>query len=558
MSFEKKFDAPTYISGLFRSGSTIAAILFEMRLIDHVISGDRAAAQQTLVAVIVLFLLAYLFDRLADWCEVRFAYRSKFGEIKAALIKLHEIPLSEAESGRTQEFLKQVDAFYAKSVDFRKSLNAFSELLLLISLLLFLLHDKFALAAGFIAVFSAILFFHLLAGNKTSGFWARYMQNTRRYNYFSDVLTRREYAYERRVYGFSNRINSLFEKEFDAARGINRQSGLLRFRFQLLTESMLVCCTVFTILYFIHPLALGSFTLGRYTIVITTVSRILAILSESAQNIHSVMEYRGLRARLLQFLNAPPDQPLRINPNGGLINFLDVTFRYPDSEKKAIQGLSWSLEKGKRYGLVGVNGSGKTTLIKLMLGLYQPQQGTITAIDKTTDLCMVVFQDFCDYPMTIREFLLLGNSVQPSDATIYDMLEKLGIADAVRTLKLQLNTPLTLLTEDSIQLSKGQTQKLVLARAFLTEKPIVILDEPTANLDPISERNLYEYGYKVLKDKTSLLITHRLGAIRNADEILVMDSGCLVERGTHEELMERRGVYHSLFVAQRSMYEETL
>lgn len=551
-----RFDAPTYICALFKSVASIAAVPFEMRLVDGVISGDRGGAQHALLIVIALFLIAYLFERLSDWFELCFAHYNKYSATKAFANWLHQIPLAEAESIQTQELLKQVDEYHVKSVDLRKAINSFSELLLFFVLLLWLLRNMILVAVVLIVLIGAVLFFHYVAGNRTSGFWEKYMQNTRRYNYLSDLLSRREYAYERRVYNFSDRINGLFQDAFETARGINRRSGLLRFRYQMLTESMMICCTVFTMFYFIKPLEFGSITLGCYMAVIAVVSQIFSLLTESAQSIHSIKEHQILQARMQRFFRLPGAQDMKTKPGDTLINLQNVIFSYKGSEETIIKGISWSLEKGKRYGLVGVNGSGKTTLIKLMLGLYQPQSGTITAIGQINDLCMVVFQDFCEYPMSIREFLLLGNRAQPSDDTIYLALERLGVEKAVRSLKLQLDTPLMLLTDESIQMSKGQLQKLAVARAFLTEKQIVILDEPTASLDPISERNLYDNCYEALRNKTTLFITHRLGAIRNADEILVIDRGNLVERGTHDSLMEKNGVYYSLFATQRSLYEE--
>ena len=551
---DKTFSVGAFLGSLLQSISSIASLPFEMSLIDCAISKDITGAIHALVAVAGLIFLSFLFERISAWCDIRFSNHNKYKKIEEISITLHKIPLPEAESDHTQELLKQADEYYNKSADFRKAVNTFFELLLLVFLLVYILQN-FLLSILFIAIFIAVLFFHSLAAKQTSNFWEKYMRNTRRYNYFSDVLTRREYAYERRTFNFSTRIGELFEKEFDEASIINRRSSLIRFRYQMITESILICCTIFTMFYFVRPLSLGDFTLGRYTIVIDIVYRVLSLLTISAQSVHFVDEYLRLHTKLKDFRAQPLNLPLKINKNDALISLRDVTFTYNIDQEPVIKNFSWSFEEGKRYGLVGVNGSGKSTLIKLMLGLYKPQHGNITANNNINDLCMVVFQDFCEYPLTIREFLMLGNSSQPSDKFIFDVLGKIGIENDVRSLKEQLDTPLTLLTEEGAQLSKGQIQKLAVARAFLTEKPIVILDEPTASLDPISERDLYDCSYKLLKYKTSLLISHRLGAVRMADEILVLDNGSLEEYGTHDELMDKGGLYYNLFDTQRSLYE---
>mgnify|MGYP000880949357 FL=1 len=231
-----------------------------------------------------------------------------------------------------------------------------------------------------------------------------------------------------------------------------------------------------------------------------------------------------------------------------LIVFNNVSFSYPASnDLRVISNFTYSFKRGLHYGLVGVNGAGKTTIAKLILQLYAPTEGTIISIETSKT---AIFQDFQIYPITVREYLLMGNDPSIEDELLLDILSRFGCTP----LKDGLATPLSLLTEDGTLLSKGQFQRLAIARACLSNAEVIILDEPTASLDPISEKQIYEICMDILEDRTCIFISHRLGAVRNMDEILVVDNGVLCEAGSHEKLMQLNGIYNKLYSTQREMY----
>ncbi len=243
-----------------------------------------------------------------------------------------------------------------------------------------------------------------------------------------------------------------------------------------------------------------------------------------------------------------------------IVRFVDVSFTYPNGIE-AVKGVSFDIKRGECIAIVGANGSGKSTLIKLLLRLYDPTSGRVEVdgrdlrtieIDSWRTRFGIVQQDVVHYAFTVRENIQLSDIERP-DPDDHASLQALDIA-ALSNLSAALD--LRLGKEFSgLELSGGQWQKLSIARAFFRNPDMLILDEPSAALDPRSEARFFASLQMLAKDKTTLFITHRLGAVRLADRILVMRNGELIESGTHEELLQSNGEYASLWHAQVSQYQ---
>ncbi len=243
--------------------------------------------------------------------------------------------------------------------------------------------------------------------------------------------------------------------------------------------------------------------------------------------------------------------------------FENVRFAYPGTEREILKGVSFRIEKGRHAALVGENGAGKSTIIKLLLGLYRPTSGHITVNGKDIaalsdkarkKLFSAVFQDFVSYNLTLRENIALGSIPQMADdeAVLY-AADKAAAGDIAR--EVGLNTHLGKVYEDGADLSFGQWQRLAIARAVMADGEILILDEPTAALDLMAEAEIYQSFLRSMRDKTCLVISHRLGSARNSDEILVLSDGVIQEQGSHAELMERGGLYAKMFALQAQWYQ---
>lgn len=245
------------------------------------------------------------------------------------------------------------------------------------------------------------------------------------------------------------------------------------------------------------------------------------------------------------------------------IEFRNVSFKYPESETYALKNFSIKLENGEQLAVVGRNGSGKTTFIKLLCRLYDPQEGEILLngvnIREYDDaayrqLFSVVFQDFSMFSFPLAQNVSVADAYE--EARVWDCLEEAGIADDVREMEQQLDTYLYKDVEETgVEISGGEAQKLALARALYKNAPFIVLDEPTAALDPIAEYEIYSKFNRLVGDKTAIYISHRLSSCRFCKHIAVFQQGELVQIGTHEELIrDPSSAYYELWNAQAQYY----
>ena len=249
------------------------------------------------------------------------------------------------------------------------------------------------------------------------------------------------------------------------------------------------------------------------------------------------------------------------------IEFVNVSFAYPGSDHKVLKNINLKFRPGETVVLVGLNGAGKTTFIKLLTRLYDPTEGYILLDGKdlreydTKELYSmfgIIFQDFGKYAFSVSDNIRFGDIHRESDREdIMRSAKEAGADDFITRLQKGYDTNLMRIFEpDGTELSIGQWQKLSIARAFYSRSDILILDEPTASLDPMAEQEIFNRFDKLRQDKTTIFVSHRLSSATVASKIVVLEYGELIEEGTHKELMERKGRYWELFTTQASRYVE--
>lgn len=422
-----------------------------------------------------------------------------------------------------------------------------------------------------IVVYVMLVLSIVLNGNvaKNSGnIWGDYIQNMRHANYLSSLLLHREYATERKVFDYNSEIEDRYST--DCTNAIQKNSRLGRRRF--VSE---LCTTIFTVIYSIAAILLlgfsvrdGKVSVGSFIAAFTAIGSLRSVANQLYAGVFDMSDSFERMSGFFSFLDLKEDENIQSDGPIDLekgIEFQHVTFAYPGSVDPILQDVCFTLNPGMHYALVGENGCGKTTLVKLLLGLYQPTEGRVLvggkdasrfSHDERRRLFSVIFQDFYRYPLSIRENVSLGLEKSQDAEAVLDVLDVLGFEAPVLLKEDGIDTNLGLLKQGSSNLSGGEWQKLAVARSILSLSQIVVLDEPNAALDPVSEMAFYKVYEEVFASRTTLFISHRLGAVKTADCILVIKDNHLVAMDSHGRLMENCEYYRQLFETQRGLYYE--
>lgn len=243
------------------------------------------------------------------------------------------------------------------------------------------------------------------------------------------------------------------------------------------------------------------------------------------------------------------------------LSFYNVSFKYPGSDKYILKDINMTFNIGEKLALVGLNGAGKTTLIKLLLRLYEPTEGEIRLngidigkydYDEYVQIFSVVFQDFGIFDFPLDENIAASEDVD--SARVKKVIDQVGLTELVNSLPDKEHTLLYHENGDGVALSGGEAQKIAIARALYKDAPFVILDEPTAALDPIAEAEIYENFDTLVGDKTAIYISHRMSSCKFCDRIVVINNGRIEEEGSHDTLMEKNGLYAKMYNTQANYY----
>lgn len=392
----------------------------------------------------------------------------------------------------------------------------------------------------------------------------------RRSSYLSWLMIEDVSAKEVRLFNLgrilSQRFNRLRRLLYGEKLSINRRFALT----SLFSQSVSTLLTIVAYGYVVYRAFQGSLSVGDLVLYYEALQRGQKAFKASMSSLSALYEDNLFLSNLYEFLNLQPQivslpeavavpTPMR---QGLMVEDLD--FSYAGSSRQALHNINLHIRPGEVIALVGENGSGKTTLIKLLCRLYDPNAGRITLdgidlreldVEAWRQQISVIFQDYVKYFMSAQENIWLGNVELPMESILVREAAARSGADAViRSLPHQYDTMLGRWFDEGEELSIGQWQKVALARAFLRESQIVVLDEPTSAMDPKAEYAVFQSFRKLIRHQAAILISHRLSTVKMADRIYLMDGGRIIESGSHDELISRRGRYADLFETQAKSY----
>lgn len=434
---------------------------------------------------------------------------------------------------------------------------------------LILMLDPVILGVMFMVIFATHCVHKKMAEDKLS--WQPVLAGfTRKFDYLFQVMTAFDYAKEVRINQADTLLNRKFEQTLGEFDGENRKFLHRQLGRNLVLAGLSFAQMLVSYGYTAWSAMAGKITVGEFSMYISAIYRLSGAFAGTAagwvelQYLSScVEEYRAYEK-----LTAPQGKEKEVQglpeekADEPVIAFRDVCFRYPNTDRLVLDHVSLQLRKGEKLAIVGPNGAGKTTFIKLLCRLYAPTSGTITCygVDISTikreeyqKLLAVVFQDFKIFSFSFLENIILNQRLEESK--LEQAVGNAGLRSRLAALPEGIHTNLLKeFDEAGVEFSGGENQKLAIARACYKDAPLVMMDEPTAALDAAAEHEIYEKLHIISRGKTAVFISHRLSSTRFCDHIAVFEKGTITEYGTHEELMERNGLYCEMFQKQAQYY----
>jgi ATP-binding cassette, subfamily B, bacterial len=554
--------------------------LFLLKLIIDQIAVSLTAANKSAAFEHALFLLILsgcvmlltsVFTSLAEVVNAAQTYRVTDYIQELLFQKSSEIDLEYYENAKYYDTLQRAQ----QEAPFRPNqiLNRVGQVLQngisLAGILALLLSLYWGLAGVlFVAAFPALLV--RLKFAKIQYHWQRKRTALeRRSMYLAVLLSHDQFAKEMRLFN----LGDLFRRQGREVRlQLYRENMRLMLRraiASLSAESFAKVLTVAVFVFIAYETIQGRLKIGDLVLYQQALQRGEVALQGVLSGLSGLYEDNLFLSNLYEFLNLTPKikspaQPKVFpNPVQQGIEVRDISFQYADTPRWALEGVSLKIQPGETIALVGENGCGKTTLVKLLCRLYDPTQGSILidgidicdfAIADLRQEISVIFQDYAKYFLSARDNIWLGNIQSSTDQDVEQAARRSGAHDVIERLPKGYDTMLGKLFENGEELSIGQWQKVALARAFLRNSQLIVLDEPTSAMDPMAEYEVFQRFRELTRDQMAVLISHRLSTVKMADRIYLMANGRIAEAGTHEELVQLNGSYAKLFESQAANY----
>lgn len=397
--------------------------------------------------------------------------------------------------------------------------------------------------------------------------------NQKHYYYMKGVMGQASAAKDIRIFGMSGWLRQRMEQVTEAIEQLGRRRAVWTWKKGFCSRSLNLIRDLGAYAYLIYKASSGDMAVSDFVLFFGAITGFSGFIREVAGSLAGLQRLSDDTDWLRAYLERPEEDMVSGERHVSelarpvSIEFRDVGFSYGTGEKrtKVFSHFNLKIQAGEKLALVGVNGAGKTTLVKLLCGFYEPEEGSIllNGIDagkfpraERYGLFSVVFQEMFFPPVRVDESITLKREEDIDREKMEEALKKAGVWEFLQEKGIRMEQYMGNLKQKGVELSGGQYQRILLARALYQDGAVMVLDEPTAALDPIAESQVYNAYQEFSHGKTSIFISHRLASTGFSDRIVLLDKGEIVEMGSHRELMERNGRYAEMFRIQSSYYQE--
>ncbi|WP_259418179.1 ABC transporter ATP-binding protein [Bacillus toyonensis] len=564
-----------------------AKLLITSKLINEVasiIDGSTTKYNSAIFLILIQLLISaglFALMRLQELITIRLQFKLDYQIEKDLIQKINYISYEMYEYPDFYNHLNRVTNGGSIAnhliVPVKSVISTVSGCIALTSIIIILYQVHWSLVLVSLASFLPYLYYNSRFGKQTFSLMVFQTPTKRKMSYFRSLLYDKNSVKEVRLFNlnsyFINKWENLYLKNMKESLNLTTKQEYTRIMLDVLKLGFYSLASILVLILITNRKAkIGDF--------VTSVQAIEQIQSHSAgiaseiANVYSNLFYIEDYFKLLNLIEQE-----KVNNSSDIenykivsiekIEFKNASFVYPNSEKKVLSNINLTIHTGEKLAIVGENGSGKTTLIHCLMGLYELKEGEILINDiniKLLDMqavrkkCTVIFQNFMRYAFSIKDNILVGDIEQYNSADcnrkLYSAATKSGVLDFTENLKDKFDTQLGKVFEDGVDLSGGQWQKIAIARSIFRESDLIILDEPTAALDPRSEYEIYKQFENLTNDKIAIYISHRLAYTKNVDKIVVLRDGEIIEEGTHSDLIKLNQVYYEMYNMQSDAYKE--
>ncbi len=571
---QKSFLIFKTISQILTAFVPVADMIIPKYIIDELTGSKRAE-------IVLMWIGILLIINLLGGCCISFFRRSAFIESGKAFTKFQtnlaeQLSKCDFERLENPEFLDskvKADRFLsANGQGFTGVLDnvfdIFGKLITFIGIIAIISTLNVLVIVGFVVIILLNTYVESKVRKRVVEWDLEKTPVERRTGYFLDLIENFAFGKEIRIYGIGGWITDKIHRHLEESERFYLKQSRLSMRTDYLAHAMNFVLTGITYVYLASQVIRNTIGIGDFTMYVSALMSFSGAMNGLMGSLLNIRQFGGYYDALMDYMNVPqkmydgkrlalPEAPYEIR-------FEDVSFKYAGQDNYALKNVSLTLASGEHLSVVGENGAGKTTFVKLLCRLYDPTQGRITLngtdirdidYDEYMKIICSVFQDYKLLAFSLKENIAFQNAKTECDDNIIEILDRAGFGKRLKTLSNGVDTNIyKIFSEDGFEPSGGEGQRIALARAMYKNAPVMILDEPTAALDPRAEYEIYRKFSEMTAGKTTIFISHRLSSSKFCDHVVLFKNGRIAEYGTHDELINKNGDYKDLFEMQAKFY----